>query len=102
MKTLGGHALRYVGKIFDATNADGNIVESSSFDDAIAADVANEESSYAGALAGTAQVITGWAVVIFFGLGFLLAKMPMGKKKRSYKRRRKTTTTRRTYKRRKK
>jgi len=99
MKALGGLVINFVGKIFDATNPDGlSAVQSSSFEDAIAADVAQDQTSYAGALAGTAQIITGWAVVIFAAFGFVLG---MKKPKTAVRRRRRKTTRRRTYKRRK-
>lgn len=90
MKALGGLVFGLVGKIFDKTNPEGlSAVQSSTFEDSIAADVANDETSFAGALSGTAFIITGWAVFIFALLGFVLArKMPT--KKRRYTRRKST------------
>lgn len=107
MKALGGIMITTVGKIFDRTNPDGlSAIESSSFEDAIQADVANDETSYAGALAGTAQVIAGWIAVIMLLLGMGLASsVTMGRKKRRTRRKtttRKATTRRRTYRKKRK
>lgn len=105
MKALGGFMISTVGKIFDKTNPDGlSAIQSNSFADAVASDVANDETSYAGALSGTAMIITGWITAIMLLLGFVLGmKQPM--KKRTVRRRRKAatrrTTRKRTYRRKK-
>lgn len=101
MKAVGAFIIPLAGSIVDKTLPEGNVVESSTFADTIAADVAQDESSFAGALAGTAQLITGWIVVLIALLAFGLCAMP--KKKRTYRRTRRKTTTRkrRTYRKRK-
>ena len=101
MKSVGAFIIPLAGSIVDKTLPEGNVVDSASFADTIAADVAQDESTFAGALAGTAQLITGWIVVLIGIIAAGLCMLP--KKKRTYRRKRKATTTtrrRRTYKKR--
>ena len=105
MRTVGALVLKPIGWLAEKSgaSAQSNVFTADAVTGAIDNDVAEGESSVAGAWANTIVLYLGWSVVMFTILGAVLGggvlkKMPMRKRKATRKR----ATTRRTYKRRKK